>query len=53
MATDGYIESVHQIADGEINAPLGHGTFLSHSIILLFPSVAWIFMFISLSCLPK
>lgn len=34
MATDGHIESVHQAADGKIHAPLGHGTFFSHSIIL-------------------
>lgn len=28
MATDGHIESVHQVANGEIHAPLGHGKFL-------------------------
>lgn len=27
MATDGHIESVHQVANGKIHAPLGHGRF--------------------------
>lgn len=26
MATDGHIESVHQVADGEVDAPLDDGT---------------------------
>lgn len=52
MATDGYIESIHQVANGEIHAPLGDGTCFSRFNILLFSSVL-LLIFISLSCLPK
>lgn len=31
MATDGHIESVHQVANGKIHAPLGHGRFFFQS----------------------
>lgn len=53
MATDGHIKSVHQVADGEIHAPLGYGTFFSYSVILYVPSIVSIFIIIPFSRLPK
>lgn len=38
MATDGHIESIHQVANGKIHALLGHGRFLPqyYTLFLIF-----------------